>query len=268
MEFHYPRDVKEAVNLLSKKSSLAVAGGTSFIARPRVEHLVDITRIGLSYIKEEKSDILIGAATTVTDLMESKLLNQVASGILCAAASTVADTQLRNVITIGGDIACRYSWACMPPALMVLDAKLRIAGREERVLPIEKFFKSKLKTGEFIKEVTVPKKTKKGRGAFFKYSRTSFDYSIVTVAAYAEQQGDKLSNLRVAVSGVSQPIRLTAMEDELRGRGIDEKSIDGAATRAAEQLPMLKSYLFDEEYRREVLCVMLKRAISKVLMGG
>ncbi len=266
MEFHYPRNVKEATSILSQKSSIAVAGGTSFIARPRVDHLVDITRIGLSYIKERKNDILIGTTTTVTDLVESKALNRFASGILCAAASSVADTQLRNVTTIGGDIACRYNWACLPPALMVLDAKLKTAGRKERTLSIEEFFRSRLKAGEFIREVVIPKK-KAGRGISMKYSRTSFDYSIVTVAAYAELKKNKVSTLRVAVSGISQPTRVKSIENELQGKAVNKNLIEEAAKKAAAQLPVTKTYLFSEGYRREVLGVMLKRALINVLMG-
>ncbi len=268
MEFHYPRTVKETAALLRRPSSLAVAGGTSFIAKPRVEHLVDLTRLELNYIRDKKTKVLIGATTTATNISESQVLGRLASGILHAASSTMADTQLRNVITVGGDIACRYIWANLPPALMVLDARLKIAGSKERVISIEKFFKSRLQPGEFISEVIVPKKSAKGKGAFIKFSRTKFEYSLITVAVYAERRGKKTSVVRVAVSGNTPPTRIKAIEVGLQGKVITEELLERTTMEAVAQLPLTESYIFSEKYRRELLSILLKRGIRKVLMEG
>jgi CO/xanthine dehydrogenase FAD-binding subunit len=257
LEFHYPKTVKEATALLRKRSSLAVAGGTSFIAPPRVENLVDLTSLRLNYIRDGKKDIVIGATTTATDIMESDLLDEV--------ASTIADTQLRNVITIGGNVACRYNWTCLPPALMVLDAGLRIVGQKDRTMTVQEFYNSRLKPGEFIKEVIVPKKSNAGRGAYMKFTRTSFDYSLVTVAAYAEKDGRKVTLLRVAVDGIANPMRIKSVEDELQGRDVSEDSIAEASSRVAAQLPIAKSYLFDEGYRRELFGTVLRRVLKSAL---
>ncbi len=268
MEFHYPKDIRAASSLLRRKSSLAVAGGTSFIAPPRAENLVDLTSLKLNYIKEGKKDIVIGATVTSAEISESKALKGSALGILKSAASTSADKQLQNVITIGGNIACRYNWACLPPALMVLDASLKIAGRKDRVLPIGEFFQTKLSPGELIKEVIIPKKSASGKGTFVKFARTSFDYSVVTIAARAEKNGNMVTNLKVAISGVTRPMRIKSIEDELQGKVASHKSIEEAAAKVAAQLPILKSYLFDEEYLRKLTGVLLKRALTQVLMEG
>lgn len=268
MEFHYPRTVKETAVLLRRPSSLAVAGGTSFIVKPRVEHLVDLTRLELNYIKDKKTEVLIGATTTATDISESQVLGRLASGILRAASSTMADTQLRNVVTVGGDIVCRYSWANLPPALMVLDARLKIAGRKERVISIKKFFKSRLQPGEFISEVIVPKKSAKGKGAFIKFSRTKSEYSLITVAVYAERRGKKTSVVRVAVSGNIPPTRIKAIEVGLQGKAVTEELLERTTMEAVAQLPLTESYIFSEKYRRELLGILLKRGLRKVLMEG
>ena len=266
MEFHYPQTVKETAALLRRPSSLAIAGGTSFIVKPRAEHLVDLARLKLNYIRDKKTEVVIGAMTTAVDIGESKVLGRLASGILRAASSTVADTQLRNVITVGGDIACRYLWASFPPALMVLDARLKIAGRKEREVPIEKFFKLRLQPGEFISEVVIPKKSTKGKGAFIKFSRTKSEYSLITVAVYAERRGKKTSVVRVAVSGNTPPTRIKAIEDGLQGKAVTEELLERTTTKAVAQLPLTESYIFSEEYRRELLGILLKRGLKKVLM--
>ncbi|MEA1904971.1 MAG: FAD binding domain-containing protein [Candidatus Hadarchaeota archaeon] len=268
MEFHYPQTPKETTTLLKKPSSLAVAGGTSFIGEPRAKHLVDLTGLGLDYIEDKKTKIIIGATTPVADLVESHALGRLASGILHSAASTLADTSLRNMITVGGNIACRFNWADLPPALMVLSAKLRVTGDRKREIPVEKFFESRLKPGEFISEIIIPKKSNKGKGAFIKFSRTKFDYSLITVATYAEQQGKKTSVIRVAISGVSHPTRVKAVEKELQGKAVTEELLEKTAPQAIKEIPIEKSYIFSENYRREVLGVLLKRGLMKVLMEG
>jgi CO/xanthine dehydrogenase FAD-binding subunit len=265
MEFYYPTTIKEAQKFLEKPSTIPVAGGTSFTGR-NVNSLVDLTRLGLSYIKNEEKEIRIGATTTVTELEESKVLNSFAAGILPAACAVLADTQLRNVITIGGNIACRYIWANLPPALMALNAEVKITGRKRRTVPVEKFLASKLAPGEFISEVIVPKGSNKGSGTFVRFARTKVDYPLISLAVYAEKQNSKISLLRVAVSGLSAATRVKTIEEELQGKKIDEKIINDAAMKAASQVKVLKSYVFSEEYLREVLGVLLKRTLKKVLM--
>jgi carbon-monoxide dehydrogenase medium subunit len=245
-----------------------VAGGTSFIVKPRAEHLVDLTKLELNYIRDRKTEVLIGATATATDIGNSQVLSRLASGILRAASSTMADTQLQNMITVGGDIACRYTWANLPPTLMVLEAKLKLEGRKRRVIPIEKFFESRLRPGEFISEVIIPKKLNKGKGAFIKFSRTKSEYSLITVAVYGERRGKIASAVRVAVSGVTHPTRIRAIESELRGKKLNEKLLEEVVAKAVAKLPMMKSYIFSEEYLREVLSVLLKRALREVLMEG
>jgi CO/xanthine dehydrogenase FAD-binding subunit len=265
MEFYYPTTIKEAQKFLEKPSTIPVAGGTSFTGR-NVNSLVDLTRVGLDYIKNEKKKIRIGATASITELKESKVLNSFAAGILPTACAVLADTQLRNVITIGGNIACRYLWANLPPALMALDAEVEITGRKKRKVSVEKFLASKLAPGEFISEVIIPRCSNKGSGTFLRFARTKVDYPLISLAVYAEKQNSKISLLRVAVSGLSAATRVKAIENELQGKKIDEKILNDAAMKAAGQIKVLKSYVFSEEYLREVFGVLMKRALKKVLM--
>ncbi len=264
MEFHHPETVKKASSLLRKKSSLVVAGGTSFNTQPRVEHLVDITRLGLSYIKEKKTKIVIGATSTVTEIAESKTLASLASGILHAASAKMADTQLRNVITVGGNIACKYIWSDLTPALMVLDSKLKINGRQD-LISIEEFLKTSLSREEFITDIIVPKKSNKGRGTFIKFNRTSVDYGLINVAAYGRLWGGKVKTLKVAVSGIMISTRIKAIEDELQGKEVNSNMIAEAASKVSAEIPIISSYLFSEDYQRNLLATLLNRAISNVL---
>ena len=151
---------------------------------------------------------------------------------------------------------------------MALDAEVEITGRKKRTMSVKKFFETKLAPGEFISEVIIPKGSNKGSGTFVRFARTKVDYPLISLAVYAEKQKNKISVLRVAVSGLTPSTRIKAIENELQGKKIDEKILNGAAIKAAGQIRVLKSYVFSEEYLREVLGVLLTRALKKVLMEG
>ncbi|MEW6222269.1 MAG: FAD binding domain-containing protein [Candidatus Hadarchaeota archaeon] len=262
MEFHHPKNLAEAARLLRRSSSIAVAGATSFTRQPKVSHLVGITRLGLGYIKADKNNIHIGAGATISDLEKSEAAG-LASGILRAACSTLSDTPLRNMITVGGDIACRFPWANLPPALLVLDAEILTAGRK-RPVPLEKFLGARQKSSELIKEVVLPRSLP-GKGSFIKFARTKTDYSILTVAAYAEMAEQNISKVRLAVSGNCRLGRLKKLEWELEGMA--PEAVESAVKNHLPSLPIYKSILASEDYMREVLGVLLRRALADVVGG-
>ncbi len=264
MDFHYPKNVGEAVKLLEKPGSIAVAGGTAFVTKPQVEHLVDLTSLGLNYVMKKGTEVIVGATTTIAELEESPTVEPIASGIIPAACRQLADTPLRNMITVGGNLACMHFWANLPPVLMVLEAKVKISGKKERVIPVEEFLKTNLAKGEFVSEIIIPKNPNRGKGEFMKFSRTKNDYSLVTVAAYAELRGGNISNLKVAVSGLCRPTRMAALERELNGKRLNPDILNHAVDLEVSEIKLLKSFVFTEEYRREILGVLLKRAITKV----
>lgn len=264
MEFSYPRTVEEAAESLGKPGSVAVAGGTAFTHPPKADLLVDLTRLPLSYVEYSGPEIRIGATTTISALEKSPVAASVASGIIPAACRELGDTPLRNMITVGGNVACMHFWANLPPVLLALEAKLKISGKKERVIPIEEFFSSNLSPGEFISEVIIPKEQNRGKGAFLKFSRTKNDYSLITVAAYAETKGGNFSSIRLAVSGLSRVVRLRGLEEELKGKKPTPELLDKAVSKAVTEVKLLKSFIFTEDYKREVLGALLKRAIAEV----
>ncbi len=264
MDFHYPKNVGEAVKLLEKQGGIAVAGGTAFVAGPRAEHLVDLTSLGLNYVKKKGTEVLVGATTTIAELEESPAVEPIASGIIRAACRQLADTPLRNMITVGGNLACMHFWANLPPVMMVLEASVKLSGKRERIIPSEELFKTGLLKGEFISEIIIPKNQDRGKGEFVKFSRTKNDYSLITIAAYSELSGGNVSNLRVAASGLCRPTRLKDLERELNGKRLTPDLLDHAVELEASEIKMLKSFVYSEEYKREILGTLLKRAIEKV----
>jgi len=111
-EYHAPKTVGEAVALLGQLGSDAklLAGGHSLLPMMKLrfaqpEHLIDINRIPeLRGIREEGGTVVIGAMTVENELISSPIL-QAKVPLLCEAAKLIADPQVRNRGTIGGDIA-------------------------------------------------------------------------------------------------------------------------------------------------------------------
>jgi len=252
LEFHRPKSLEEAVELLKQPSSVVVAGGTAFSGKPQAEQLVDLTALNLSYVSEKEDGFHVGAATTISEL-EKSTVAKMAGGFLHQACSLLADTPLRNMITVGGNIACRHVWAHLPPVLMALDSKVLISGKKERKANIEDVVSNGLGQGEFIREVIIPKKS--GRGVFKKFALTRTDYAAVIVAVYSDE-----SELRIAVGGLAQPLRLKELEKSGNGGRVNPEQIGKAVDRITPAFhPLLSA-----DHRKEVLKVLLKRALQEV----
>ena len=111
-EYHAPKTVGEAIALLGQHGSEAklLAGGHSLLPMMKLRfaapgHLIDINRIPeLRGIREDGNTVVIGAMTTESELIHSSLVQQKLP-LLSEAAKLIADPQVRNRGTIGGDIA-------------------------------------------------------------------------------------------------------------------------------------------------------------------
>ena len=164
-----PSSIKELKSCLSvaDERTYILGGGTDFIIKMNKNNIyngtiIDLTGINeLNYIKKEDEFIKIGSNTTFTDISENELINKYASCI-AQAASMVGSTQIRNSATLSGNIANASQAADCIPALMCLNAKVKIMNGkgvfieknvDEVVLGINK---NCLKKDEAIVEILIP----------------------------------------------------------------------------------------------------------------
>jgi CO/xanthine dehydrogenase FAD-binding subunit len=232
-----PLSLEEVIRLKKRYGVHAriIGGGTAIFEMLNkglledVNLLIDLSNLKLDYIKRTESYLKIGTYVTMSQLEEylkSTELNGLQ--ILHDCLAVIRPLQIKNVATIGGAICSAIPFLDLPPALYALEANLKIVGgRSARHLPITRLYKgpfsTALKTGEILKEIEIKIPVIRAASAFKKFALTATDYALVNCGSYIEIDNEyRLVNVRVAVGGmVISPIRLTHLEDMLKGRYLD-----------------------------------------------
>jgi len=270
--FHQPTTLDEALRLLQKHPGNAcpVAGDTDLALRAgrSAQVLVDITRIGLSYIKREGKGLRIGATTTMAALEESALVQRLANGILSKAASTCGSPQLRNVATLGGNLVNASPAADTATPLLALDAEVILQGvRSKRRVPLVEFFLAPHKTalkGALLTEIVIPPRRLHAAWCFEKFGRTEPDISIVNVAVGLQLDAQhRCTWIRIALGAVAPtPMRAIKAEALMSGQVLTERLIERASQSAAEESRPIDDQRASAEYRRDISRVLVRRALQ------
>jgi carbon-monoxide dehydrogenase medium subunit len=274
--------VDEAVGLLARYDGKArvVAGGTDLILdlQQGNEHpvaaLVDVTRIvGLSEIREENGFITIGASVTHNQIVESALLHQKATALV-EASYVVGGPQVRNVATIGGNVAHALPAADGTTALNALDAEVGVASlSERRWIPFTSLFlgpgKSALdSTREVLTALRFKATGEHEASASSRIMRPQgVALPIMNFSAKVRVLDDRIQAVALAVAPVAPtPFRCKQTEAFLIGKPATSESIEAAvAVLLSECKPRTSPHRATAEYRREVLPVLLRRTLSKAI---
>ena len=262
-----PDTVEEAIALLAANDGArALAGGQTLLnvmkqraASPDV--LVDLGRLDeLRTISVSGASLEIGAMTTLTSLIRSSEV-EVTRPILAEVAATVADVQVRNRGTLGGNICVNDPTNHFPPLLVALDATMTIAGVDgERTVPAEAFFvgvfETTVREGELLTKITVPAG---GRGSGDGMSGVTLGAHGTYIANAAASVVD--GTWRIALGCVGAvPVRPTAVESAL-SEGVDEASARAAVEGVGAALDPPSDVHASAEYRRSLAETSIVRAV-------
>ncbi len=268
-EYLYPSDLSQALILYAEhEESAYIAGGTHLAAESRnnTKRLIDITRLGLNEIIDGNGEVQVGATATITEMYSSPEISKVGNGVLKKACQLIADTPLRNAITLGGNISRLYTWVGLPVVLLTLDAEVEIMnlhGERKRVPAADHFANGGVKDGDLILKVRFPV-----RNAWFhsyeKFSLTTADYTWLTIAFAAEVKDGKITDARLAVSRITKATRLKAVENALIGQEIANIDVESLLTVLESSVDIVKDFRVSKEYRRQLLGVLFKRMIQKL----
>jgi aerobic carbon-monoxide dehydrogenase medium subunit len=271
-EFDYvaPASLDEALSALAEggEDAKLLAGGHSLLplmklrlAAPSL--LVDLRLVpGLSGIQRENGTVRIGAMTRHVDVANAGL------GLASEAASTIADPQVRNRGTLGGSLAHGDPASDMPAVLLAAEGAVTVVGPSgQREVAAADLFQDYLTTaivdGEILTEVRLPAMDGYGFG-FQKFNRRQEDWAMVGVCAWVKRAGDgSCEDVRIGLTHMgSTPLRATAAEDALRGRGLDADGIAAAAELAAEGTEPPADLNASAEYKRHLARVLCRRALE------
>lgn len=275
-DYYAPSSVGEAVQLLQQHGygAKVMAGGQSLIPAMRFrlavpEVLIDINHIeGLSYIRQENGHLAIGAMTRESALEEDETV-QARYALLADAARVIADPLVRNMATVGGNIAHADPANDHPAVMLAYGAQMVAQGPSgTRTIPVDEFFvdlfENALADDELLTEVRVPTPPANSGGAYIKVERKVGDYAISAVAVQLTLDGDTVTAARIGLTNVSPvPMRATGAEQALIGKTLTDETIDAAAASAAEACDPSPDLRGSIEYKRDLTRVLTKRAIYK-----
>jgi carbon-monoxide dehydrogenase medium subunit len=276
-EYLRPKTLPEAVGLLQQHGDDAkiLSGGQSLIpmmklrlARP--SHLIDINRIaGLSYIKEDGGFLKIGGLTREAEVESSELVRS-KYPLLLDTATVIADPQVRNLATVGGNLAHGDPANDHPATMLAFGAQVVATGAKgERIIEIDNFFVSLFTTalehGEILTEIRIPIPPLRSGGSYVKLERKVGDFATAAVAVQltldekgvVQKAGIGLTN----VGGT--PIRAKSAQDSLRGKKLDATTIGHAAQLAADAALPSSDLRGPAEYKTGLIKELTKRALAR-----
>jgi aerobic carbon-monoxide dehydrogenase medium subunit len=277
-EYHSPSSLGEATALLARLGDDAkvLSGGQSLIplmklrlATPR--HLIDINGLpGLAYVREDGGALRIGGLTREADLEESDVVRR-RYPLLLDTCKVVADPIVRNMATVGGNLAHGDPANDHPATMLALGAEVVAIGTGgERRIPIASFFtgpfSTALRRDEIVTEIRVPSPRPGSGGAYVKMERKVGDFATAAVAVQLTLANGVCEEIGIGLTNVgSVPIKAVRAEGALRGRRVDDAAIAEAARLAAEEADPAADLRGSVEYKRDLVRVLTGRALRKAI---
>ena len=275
--FEYERatSVAGAIEALQRLGPEArvIAGGHSLLPMMKLrlanpEHLIDINDLHeLAYVREEGSEVRIGALTRHVDLLKSDLL-ALRFPVFRDAEEVIADPVVRNRGTIGGSLCQADAAEDLSAVCAAINATVVIRGAEgERRVPMNEFHKGPWMTavgdGEILTEVRLALRPGAG-SAHEKVERRAGDWAIAAASAALWVENGTIADAGVALSAVGPTtIQVTRADELLRGRPPSDELFEEAGRIASEDCAPLPDGRGPVDYKRHLAGVLTKRALRR-----
>lgn len=278
-QYESPGTLAEAISLLHKygEDAKILSGGHSLIPMMKLrfanpEWLIDINGIpGLSHIKKDGGVIKIGALTREAEIEHSDLLKK-HFPLFADVTKLIADPQVRNRGTVGGNLAHGDAANDHPAVMLALNATVIATGADgERSIPIDEFFfgfyMTALQHGEILTEIQIPVPPSGTGSAYHKLERKVGDYATAGVAVQLTLDAKGVcTSAGIGLTNVNPtPLRASRSEKALIGKPITDETIAEAAKYASEDCSPSADLRGSEEYKRAMVAVLVKRMILKAV---
>ncbi|HEY7664074.1 MAG TPA: FAD binding domain-containing protein [Xanthobacteraceae bacterium] len=278
-----PASLKEAITLLEPDDPTVrpIAGGTALMLMMkagvfRPTRLVSLRKLApqLGRIATAaKGALAIGAMTPLAEVERSAEVAR-AAPVIPRAMRRLSNIRVRNVATVGGNLAHGDPHMDLPPILIALGAEVAVAGPTgQRTIALEHlfagYFETVLAKNELIVELRIPAQGNT-RAAYVKVTTGSAeDWPALGVAVALETAGAAMKSARVVVSAATEKaVRLANAEAALAGAAADDATLARAADAAAAEAECVSDVRGSAVYKRELIRVHVRRAIRQALDQG
>jgi carbon-monoxide dehydrogenase medium subunit len=279
-ELAQPSSLQEAIALLDTDddSVRPIAGGTALmlmmkagVFRPR--RLVSLRRLGADFFRiapQSNGELAIGAMVPLAGLERSHAVARHAP-VVTRSMRRLSNVRIRNVATVGGNLAHGDPHMDLPPILIALGASVSVAGGNgQRRIPLEDFFtgyfQTALQKDELIVALCIPPQG----GARTEYVKVTTgsaeDWPALGVAVSVEADETGIRSARIVASAATEKaVRLRAAEQCLFGAALDEKTLRRAGQAAADEIECISDVRGSAAYKRELMRVHVPRALETAL---
>jgi carbon-monoxide dehydrogenase medium subunit len=278
-EYLEPESLGEALTLLERHGdeARAIAGGTSLIIMMRQQLLRPKVLISLARIPnfdaitfDEREGLRIGAGARHRDIELSPFVRQ-RYPLLHETFRKVAQPRIRNMGTVGGNLAAGDPLTDPGASLIALDTKVTLAGSKgKRTIALEEFFvdyyQTALNPGELLTEIRVPPPKRPGWSHIKFTPRSIEDFATVGIAVTLDAKNGICEDVRVGLNSVASTIvRPKRAEQVLRGQQINDPRLREMGEIAATEVDPMDDNRGSAEYKREMVKVLVRRAAKEAL---
>ncbi len=272
-----PRTLDDALAQLDSDDPAVrpIGGGTALMLMMKAQIFKPVRLVSLRHlagfsgitVAPDGRAVRIGAMTTFAELEHSPEIARHLP-VIPQTMLTLANVRVRNVATVGGNLAHGDPHLDLPPVWTALGATVRIRSRKgERSIPVEQLFagyyETTLAPGEVIEAIDVPLKPD-WRSRYVKVTtRAAHDWPALGISISARTSGNRIDDLRLVLSAaVDRPTRLVAAENVLRGAAIDAAGLARAGEAAVAEVHIESDLRGTAAYKKHLLRVHLARAVE------
>lgn len=277
-----PASLKEAIALIDRDDPTVrpIAGGTALMLMMKAgvfapTRLISLSKIGdaLTRIEAKDGALEIGTMTTLSNVEHSSAVAKHAP-VIVRTMKRLSNVRVRNVATIGGNLAHGDPHMDLPPLLIALGASVRTAtAKSGRDLLVEDlltgYYETALERDELIASLHIPAQGS-ARAAYMKVTTGSADdWPALGVAVSLDMDGSTVKSARVVASAATpMAVRLKGAESVLAGKTTDDKTLKAAGDAACDEAEMVADVRGSAPYKRELLRVYVGRAVRAALQAG
>jgi aerobic carbon-monoxide dehydrogenase medium subunit len=270
-----PKSIQEACGILSEKEDVKlIAGGTALLILIKQGLFVPKTLVNLKKIKEAgeityspTAGLRVGGLASIYDVETAPVVRQ-HYPLLAQACHVVANIRIRNMATIGGNLAHADYQSDPPAALVALNASVELTNRNRvRKAKLAEFllgsYETALEPDELLTALLVPPPPPDTRCTYIKFTtRSSEDRPCAGVAAWVRCSKGICEEARVVVGAVSPAPVVVADEARVQGKKLTSDLIGEIAQRAGDLVDPIEDLRGTVDYKRHLVKVLVRRALT------